>query len=154
MIFKIAQPKTFQPKTAKTAYLSQLSINPTKKFKGFCILLLSFSFFSCVSTQAPQKSNLTTGVVKTQIHKGHTSQAEIVKLIGSPNIITKNKEGDEVWTYSRQSFDSESGGFAGGLLLFGGGKAFSSASSNSFDLIITFDKKSIVKDYSLISSQF
>ena len=109
---------------------------------------------SCATTQAPQKSNLTPGVVSTAIKKGLTTKAEIVKLIGSPNIITKNKAGEEVWTYSRQSFDSESGGFGGGLLLFSGAKAFSSASSNSFDLIITFDGQDRVKDYSVISSQF
>ena len=110
---------------------------------------------SCTSAQkAPQKSNLTPGVIKTALKKGLTSQTEILKLVGSPNIISKNKAGEEVWTYSRQSFDAESGGFAGGLVLFGGGKAFSSSASASFDLIITFDSRNIVKDYSLVSSQF
>ena len=123
----------------------------------FNLMLLSMIIFlisSCTSLKSPQKSNLTHGVVKTKIEKGVTSQAEILSLLGAPNIITKNKDGDEVWTYSRQSFDSESGGFGGGLFLFGGSKAFSSASSNSFDLIITFDNKNIVKDYSAVSSQF
>ena len=110
---------------------------------------------SCTSAQkAPQKSNLTPGVVKSAVKKGVTSQTEILQLIGSPNIISKNKEGEEVWTYSRQSFDAESGSFGGGLFLFGGGKAFSSSASASFDLIITFDSRNIVKDYSLVSSQF
>ena len=119
-----------------------------------CITIF-FMITSCATTQAPQKSNLTPGVVSAVIKKGVTSQAEIVKLIGSPNIITKNRDGEEVWTYSRQSFNSESGGFGGGLGFFGGAKAFSSASSNSFDLIITFDsQKNLVKDYSVISSQF
>ena len=118
------------------------------------LLFMSFLLSACVTSRAPQKSNLTTGVVKTQIQKGITSQADILALLGSPNIVAKNKAGAEVWTYSRQSFDSESGGFGGGLLLFGGSKAFSSASSNSFDLIITFDAKDIVTDYSVVSSQF
>ncbi len=109
---------------------------------------------ACVTSTAPQKSNLTPGVVKKRLQKGVTSQAEIIRLIGAPNIVTKNKVGEEVWTYSRQSFDSESGGFGGSLLFFGGAKAFSSASSNSFDLIITFDENDIVKDYSVVSSQF
>ncbi len=113
-----------------------------------------FVMASCTTTQIPQKSNLTPGVVSTTIKKGVTSKVEIVKTIGSPNIIAKNRDGEEVWTYSRQSFDSESGGFGGGLLFFGGAKAFSSASSNSFDLIITFNNQDIVKDYSVISSQF
>ena len=121
---------------------------------AFLIFLVGFGLAGCVTSQAPQKSNLTPGVVKTQVVKGQTSQADILGLLGAPNIVAKNKEGEEVWTYSRQSFDSESGGFGGGLLLFGGSKAFSSAFSNSFDLIITFDKKDIVKDYSVVSSQF
>ncbi len=123
-------------------------------FRLAILMIIIFSIASCTSLKAPQKSNLTQGIVKTKIEKGVTSQAEILSLIGAPNIITKNRDGDEVWTYSRQSFDSESGGFAGGLFLFGGSKAFSSASSNSFDLIITFDNKNIVKDYSAVSSQF
>ena len=117
------------------------------------IPLLMFSTLSCAS-KPRQKSNLSAGVVKTQVKKGITSQSEIIKLLGSPNIITKNKAGDEVWTYSRQSFDSQSGGFGGGLLFFGGDKAFSSSASSTFDLIITFDKNDIVKDYSIVSSQF
>ncbi len=121
----------------------------------FVLFLISAFGVSCTTMKdAPQKSNLTTGVIKTKIKKGISSQAEILSLIGSPNIITKNKEGEEVWTYSRQSFNSRSGVFGGGLILFGGSKAFSSSSSGSFDLIITFDDKSIVKDYSLVSSQF
>ena len=125
----------------------------TNLIKFSVVALLLTGLAGCV-TRAPQKSNLTPGVVKTQIKKGQTSQAEILGLIGAPNIVTKNKEGEEVWTYSRQSFDSKSGGFGGGLILFGGSQAFSSASSNSFDLIITFDSRNIVKDYSVVSSQF
>ena len=122
--------------------------------KVMFFIIVPIVIASCATTKAPQKSNLTPGVINAAIKKGVTSQAEIVQLIGSPNIITKNKKGEEVWTYSRQSFDAESGGFGGGLLLFGGSKAFSSASSNSFDLIITFDGQSRVKDYSVVSSQF
>lgn len=106
------------------------------------------------SNQAPQKSNLSFGAVKKSIVKGKTSQGEVVQLLGSPNIVTKNKENEEVWTYSRQSVDSESGGFGGGLVFFGGNKAFSSQSSNSFDLIITFDAKDVVRDYSVVQAQF
>ena len=114
--------------------------------------LVAVFTLSCAS-KPRQKSNLSAGVVKTKVKKGITSQSEIIKLLGSPNIITKNKAGNEVWTYSRQSFDSQSGGFAGGLLFFGS-KAFSSSASSTFDLIITFDENDIVKDYSIVSSQF
>lgn len=119
------------------------------------MLLVLVCCVSCSSTtQAPQKSNLTFGNVKKSINKGKTNQSEVLQLLGSPNITTKNKNNQEVWTYSRQSYDSESGGFGGGLIVFGGNKAFSNQSSNSFDLIITFDKNDIVSDYSVVQSQF
>lgn len=109
----------------------------------------------CASTEKPvQKSNLSMGTVKRTIIKGRTTQSEVVQMLGSPNLVTRNSHDEEVWTYSRQSYDSESGGFGGGLILFGGHKAFSSGSSNSFDLILTFDKHDVVKDYSAVQSQF
>lgn len=111
-------------------------------------------FLGCSASQPTQKSNLTFAVVKSKIKKGQTSQAEILETLGSPNITTKNRQNDEVWTYSRQSYDSESGAYGGGLIIFGGHKAFSSSSAQSFDLILTFDKNDIVKDYSVVASQF
>ena len=109
---------------------------------------------SCSSQPVAQKSNLSYGTVKTNIVKGQSDQAQVVQLLGSPNIVTKNKQNEEVWTYSRQSYDAESGGFGGGIILLGGSKAFSNSSSSSFDLVLTFDSKDVVKDYSVVSSQF
>jgi len=117
-------------------------------------ILLVFGGAGCASTQPKQKSNLTFANVKSNIVKGKTTQAEVVSLLGSPNIVTKNRLNEEVWTYSRQSYDAESGSYGGGVILFGGNKAFSSASTSSFDLILTYDSNDVVKDYSVVSSQF
>lgn len=107
---------------------------------------------------APQKSNLTYGTVKSQIVKGQTTQTEVITLLGSPNMVSKTKGGDEVWTYSKQSTDSsaESSAYGVGLILagFSGGKSNRSSSVSTFDLIITFDNNDVVKDYSVVSSQF
>lgn len=108
----------------------------------------------CSANRPTQKSNLTFANVKRNVVKGQTTQAEVVQMLGSPNITTKNRNNEEVWTYTRQSYDAESGGFGGGLIFFGGNKAFSSSSSSSFDLILTFDKNDVVKDYSVVASQF
>lgn len=125
------------------------------KLKSFFSVAALGLIVACSSSNKPeQKSNLTYGSVKKSIVKGQTNQSDIVHLLGSPNIVTKNSKGEEVWTYSKQSYDSESGGFGGGIILFGGSKAFSSSASSSFDLILTFDSRDIVKDYSVVSSQF
>lgn len=121
----------------------------------YFLIVSSFLLFSCASHEQPvQKSNLTFSNVKKGIVKRKTTQAEIINMLGSPNLTTRNQKGEEVWTYSRQSTDSESGGSFFGVLLAGGNKAFSSTSSATFDLIITFNSQDIVEDYSVVQSQF
>lgn len=98
-----------------------------------------------------QKSNLTVGVVKTKIQKGKTNQTEILQLFGAPNLITKNRSDNEVWSYNRMS-SIEKGGYT--YFTTWDGKASLSSSTQSFDLIITFNNNEIVTDYSVISSSF
>ena len=103
------------------------------------------------SMQPRQKSNLTMGMVKSKIIKGETTQAEILELLGAPNLITKNKDNDEVWNYNRMSV--EKGGAAASDIWLGS-RALSSTTTSSFDLIITFDESDVVKDYSVISASY
>ncbi|MDA0747764.1 MAG: hypothetical protein O2954_14680 [bacterium] len=125
--------------------------------KVWLVLLSIFLLASCsfLPKQEPTKSsNLTTGVVKKHITKGKTTQAEILELLGSPNLITMNKNGKEVWNYNRMSFQTIEGSGGGSLILWGGSKALSTTTTKSFDLLITFDENSLVKDYSIISATF
>lgn len=123
-----------------------------------CYILLSLLYITQAGCYAPiqqeHNSNLTAGVVKTEIIKGKTTQAEILKIFGAPNIVTKNRENDEVWNYNRMSFDKAYGSEAGGFIFWGGSRAVSSSTTKSFDLIIIYDENDIVKDYSVISASF
>jgi hypothetical protein len=120
------------------------------------VLPITMFLFSCSSykyganTEPTQKSNLTFGMVKSKIIKNQTKQDEIIKLFGSPNLVTKNKSNDEVWSYNKMSVVSKSGSSE---YMFGQ-KASQGSSSQSFDLIITFDKDDTVIDYSVISTSF
>lgn len=97
-----------------------------------------------------KNSNLTMGMVKSKIVKGETNQAQVLEIFGSPNLVTKNKENNEVWSYNRMSSVSK-----GGQTFFVfGEKASVSSSNQSFDLIITFNSSDIVKDYSVVSTTF
>lgn len=100
------------------------------------------------------RSDLTYGSVKSSIVKGQTTQGEILKLYGSPNLVTKNKSGDEVWNYNRMSYSQQSGATVGGFLFVGGSQAMSTATTKSFDLIVIFDQNDIVKDYSVIAASY
>lgn len=124
--------------------------------KILLLCLLSFIAISCnsykygASNETTQDSNLTFGIVKTKVIKGTTTQDEVLKLFGSPNIITKNKGNDEVWSYNKMSVLSKGGQTS----FISGGKASASTSTSSFDLIVTFDDNDVVKDYSVISAKF
>jgi len=121
----------------------------------FILLVFISGFWGCQTVEkVPQKSNLTAGSAKVMLIKGKTTQAEIVKVWGSPNIVTQSSTGETVWTYSKQSYDTKSSSFAGGLFIIGGGQAVSQSATSSFDVVITFDKNDIVKDFSVISTRF
>ena len=85
------------------------------KMKELLILsVLSLLLFTSGCAPMPnvhpkQKSNLTVGIVKTKVIKGETNQSEIMELFGAPNLITKNKNNDEVWNYNKMSFESGMG---------------------------------------------
>jgi hypothetical protein len=139
----------------------------------------------CIRTSTPalpqssaQKSNLTAGMVKKYIRVGTATQTDIISVFGAPNIITRDKNGNEVWTYDRQSMASASeiaawnaggnvtvgaAGLAGstpvGGIVGGGGSAEKGSSagqvsSATFTLMITFDSKDVVKDYRMMATQF
>lgn len=126
--------------------------------KKIFLALLAVSFFmgGCNSykygagEENVQKSNLTFAMVKSQIIKGETTQDEIIKLFGAPNLITKNKKDNEVWSYNKMSAVSKGGSNA----FFFGERASVSSSNQSFDLIITFNDNNIVEDYSVISTSY
>lgn len=132
------------------------AIKNVTEMKKIFIILTTLTIISCGSykygenAEATQKSNLTFGVVKSKIQKGSTTQAEILQIFGSPNLTTKNKSNNEVWSYNKMSVQEK----AGKTDFFAGTKASASSASQSFDLIITFDENDIVKDYSVISTSF
>lgn len=116
----------------------------------FIVNLASCNSYKYGSDGSAEKSNLTMGVVKSEIVKGSTTQDEILKLFGSPNLVSKNKSNREVWSYNKMSVEQK----AGSTDFFAGQRASQSSSSKSFDLIITFDENDVVFEYSVISKTF
>lgn len=112
-------------------------------------IFIALSFMGCSTTkinvvEQTQKSNLTMGMIKSKVIKGQTNQTEILQIFGSPNLMTKNRSDNEVWSYNKMS----TRGF------YEYGSAIQSLSSSTFDFIVIFDKNDIVADYSVISNNF
>lgn len=68
---------------------------------GVCAL---FIFTGCENIQGPEvpQSKLTVGKVQQHVSKGMFS-TDVVKALGSPNIITKDKSGKTTWVYDKVS---------------------------------------------------
>lgn len=120
----------------------------------YFLIIMSLTLVGCSNNKTPQKSNLTYGMVKSNVIKGKTSQSEIMQLFGAPNLVTKNRENNEVWSYNKMSVDKKSGSSDAWLILLGANSSRSSVTTSSFDFIVVFDKYDIVKDYSVISSNY
>ena len=121
--------------------------------KIIIISLTSIILFSCAANKPDDSNNLTLGTVQSKISKGQ-SQSSVMDVLGSPNIVTKNSQGREVWTYDRISSDNEtqSGGFW--FFLFGKSSSASSSSSKSLTVLITFDDNKNVLDYTYQSLKY
>ncbi|HEY4629223.1 MAG TPA: hypothetical protein VIH02_08085 [Flavobacterium sp.] len=65
-------------------------------------------------------------------------------------MITKNKSNNEVWSYNKTSSSSKTGN----IDFWVGHRTSQSSNSQSFDLIVTFDNKDVVIDYSVISTSY
>jgi hypothetical protein len=173
-----------------------MKINPHLSLNGLLALgmLVSVLFGSgCTSTwQQPPPSNqppsnqvstpsappsqndpLSYGAVTSTVKKGVTTQEEIVRLFGPPNITTVNAGGDEVWVYDRISNTSQQNGSSEarfnaffGLKTADTKEATATANANAtsaqtstlstrtLTVIVNFDSTKKVKDYSARATQF
>jgi outer membrane protein assembly factor BamE (lipoprotein component of BamABCDE complex) len=116
-----------------------------------------------------KEREMTVGVVQKEIRKG-MSQTDVAQALGSPNIVTNDKEGKETWIYdkiaSEASYSSSSiggvggaGGVTGNTLILGliGGDYKSGAASKTqktLTVIIKFDNNKDVESFNYHSSKF
>jgi len=139
----------------------------------FMILVTGVLFFNCAGPMPPPAAasepsdKLTLGTVQSQIKNG-MSQTEVLSVLGSPNIVTKGAQGNEVWTYDKIGSSQSAGASATygsrtlnqgfWVFLFGGVSSRSSASatteSKSLTVIITFDENKNVSDVTYQSLKY
>jgi len=116
------------------------------------------------SLSSTQERKMTVGVVQKEIKKG-MSQAKVAEILGSPNIVTKDKNGIETWIYDKIATEvsyshSKTGGLLiGGIGFVGAGISGSQASGASSEtqktltVIIKF-KNGVVYYYTYHTSRF
>jgi len=90
------------------------------------------------------------------------SSAQVIEILGSPNMVSTDEERREVWVYDKIATDvtysTSEGGAGVWLLVLGvGGSGSSGAKSTSqrtLTIVIKFDKDSKVRDFAYHSSSF
>jgi hypothetical protein len=126
-------------------------------FRATCIVLVaaSVALGGCSTPDAVETrpSALTPGSVKRTIVKGETSQAECLEVFGPPDLVT-HRDGMQIWTYDKTSYDYEKGGSYFTVILYGISGDHVRSSSKSTMLILYFDDADVVQDYRLSAVKF
>tara|TARA_B100001964_G_scaffold241344_1_gene313508 strand:- start:3639 stop:4046 length:408 start_codon:yes stop_codon:yes gene_type:complete len=97
---------------------------------------------------------ISVGTVQKEIKKG-MSGAEVAAALGSPNIVSTDEQGREVWIYDKISKDTVFSASDAGLRFFTSGVAGAqSTSQRTLTVIIKFDKSNKVRDFAYHRSSF
>jgi len=150
------------------------------KIRTLIITAMILPLIGCMSahqhyeqTHGAQERQMTVGTVQKEIRKGMAA-ADVAEALGSPNIVTTDSEGREVWIYDKISTDvtysRDSGGFGAALLIgsasggvAGGGLGSAdysrsagakSTTQRTLTVVIKFDEQKKVRDFSYHSSRF
>ncbi len=164
----------FQPTKKETPMTPSIKI----EFMAIIVALLLAS--GCMSasqhyqeTHGAYERKMTVGIVQKEVRKGMPA-AEVAVALGSPNIVTTDDKGREVWVYDKISTDvtySNSSGGGGAALLIGGasgdtggagigyGNYNQSAGARSktqrtLTVVIKYDFQKRVRDFAYHSSRF
>jgi outer membrane protein assembly factor BamE (lipoprotein component of BamABCDE complex) len=125
----------------------------------FAVVSSAVAVLALAGCQSPradsdaQRSNLTAGMVKAKIEKGATTQTEVLEVFGPPDLVT-HKDGVDVWTYDKTSYDLESHNSYFTVLVAGASSRQARSSSTSTMLILYFDERDVVSDYRLSAVKF
>ena len=108
---------------------------------------------ACTTGDPVREEQMTVAKAQREIKIGMTS-ADVVEVLGSPNMVTTDDKRRETWVYDRVS-SSVSKSSAGVWLLFAGANsAKASSSQRTLTIIVKFDENNRVRDFAYRTSAF
>ena len=144
------------------------------------VMVLSIGVSGCMSAGKHREAvrddtadRISVGKVQREIREGMSS-AEVVSILGSPNMVTTDSERRETWVNDKvateQAYSASQGGVGGllgGVFGLGAGGLLGGATGNverssgasatnqrTLTIIIKFDENGKVRDYSYRQSSF
>lgn len=134
-------------------------------FKSVMVASLIVLVLPSCATLTPQSVNgeeeLTVGTAQREIRIG-MSGADVISVLGSPNLVSTDAERREVWAYDRISTQIVQTDLRAGVWLLGsstlsganGGVKTDTTSQRTLTIIVRFDAESRVRDFAYHSSRF
>ena len=101
----------------------------------------------------PPATRLTAGEVQRKIRIGMPS-AEVAEALGSPNIVSTDEQGREVWVYERFAREVTARGSWLFFVIAGGESSSATQSERSLTVIIKYDGEGRVRDFAYHSTSF
>ena len=112
---------------------------------------------------------VTVGTVQREIRRG-MSGGEVASALGSPNIVSTDENGNEVWIWDRIATEHVHSSSSSGIWIFGlifggsgggaggasaaGAAGASSTSQRTLTIIVKFDEQKKVRDVAYHTSRF
>ena len=108
---------------------------------------------------------LTVGKVQKEIRIGMAG-AQVVEVLGSPNIVSTDENRNEVWIYDKISTQYVRADAQAGILAIGGGsdvivgagasgsQSSGASSQRTLTVVIKFDEGGLVRDFAYHTSRF
>jgi outer membrane protein assembly factor BamE (lipoprotein component of BamABCDE complex) len=101
--------------------------------------------------------DLTVGVVQREIRYGMT-QSDVATALGSPNIVTREDNGNETWIYDKIATEASRSADSGGwwVILAGSNKqaGASATTQRTLTVVIKFDAQRHVSNFTYHSTKF
>lgn len=101
--------------------------------------------------------DLTVGLVQRDIRYG-MSQSDVAQALGSPNIVTREDNGNETWIYDKIATEASRSADSGGwtILLAGSNKqaGASATTQRTLTVVIKFNQQRQVSNFTYHSTKF
>ena len=126
--------------------------------------LIALSILGCASGSQHHRNlhsaagrEMTVGTVQREIYQG-MDQAAVAEALGSPNIVSKDKEGKETWIYDKiateGSYSIGRSSVIGLLLVSGRSSGAAASTQKTLTVVIKFDDQQLVDTFSYHTSKF
>ena len=120
----------------------------------FAICLATLPMLTACTTGDPiREEQMTVAKAQREIKVGMTS-AQVVEVLGAPNMVTTDDKRRETWVYDRVSSNVSKSSAGVWLLFAGADSARASSNQRTLTIIVKFDENNRVRDFAYRTSTF